>query len=148
VTTIVLADDHSTVRRYVRELLEEEPEFHIIGEASDGVETTQIVEHLQPHILVLDLIMEGMDGIEVTQQVVKISPKTRVIIYSMYGNEAYVIAALQAGAKAYVLKESASYELVHAIHEVVAGHVYMPAPLSQTIIDKYQEKANNAKADT
>jgi DNA-binding NarL/FixJ family response regulator len=148
VTTIVLADDHPAVRRYVRELLEEEPAFHIIGEASDGVETTQIVEHLQPHVLVLDLIMEGMNGIEVTQQVVKTSPKTRVVIYSMYGNEAYVVAALRAGAKAYVLKESASDELVRAIYEVVAGHVYLPAPLSQTIIDEYQEKADNAEADT
>jgi DNA-binding NarL/FixJ family response regulator len=130
-TTIVLADDHAAVRRHVRALLEEEPDFGVIGEAADGLETVQTVEHLQPDVLVLDLMMGGMNGIEVTQRVARSSPNTGVVIYSIYGIKAYVVEALQAGAKAYVLKGLDSAELVRAIREVAAGRMYLPGYLSQ-----------------
>jgi DNA-binding NarL/FixJ family response regulator len=123
---MVLADDHASVRKHVRALLQQESGFHVIGEAADGLETVQTVERLQPDILVLDLMMECMNGIEVTQWVVRNFPKTGIVIYSIYGNKAYVVQALQAGAKAYVLKGSDSAELVRAIREVATGHMYLP----------------------
>jgi DNA-binding NarL/FixJ family response regulator len=130
-TTIVLADDHAAVRRHVRALLEEEPDFGVIGEAADGLETVQTVEHLKPDVLVLDLMMGGMNGIEVTRRVARSSPNTGVVIYSIYGIKAYVVEALQAGAKAYVLKGLDSAELVRAVREVAAGRIYLPGYLSQ-----------------
>src|SRR5512147_2827783 len=122
--TIVLADDHNVVRHGLRALLEAEPDFRVIGEASDGLETAQMVERLKPDVLVVDLMMSGINGLEVTRQVSKRSPGTNVVILSMYGNEGYVLEALRAGAKAYVLKESTSEELVRAVREASSGNHY------------------------
>ncbi len=143
--TIVLADDHQAVRRQVRALLEEEPDFEVIGEAGCGLEAAQIVESSKPDVLVLDLVMGDMNGFEVTRLLAKKSPATGIVIYSMYGSEAYVSAALQAGARAYVLKGSSSAELVHAIREVAAGNFYMPGSLSRDVIKKSLEKSDGAE---
>lgn len=137
---IVLAEDHHVVRQGLRSLLEAEPDFTIIGEAANGLETAQIVEKLQPDVLVVDLMMSGMNGIEVTRQVSKYSPKTCVVILSMYGNEAYVVEALQAGAKAYVLKESTSDELIRAVRKAATKHRYLSSPLSEQAIEAYMQK--------
>lgn len=142
-TTIVLADDHHVVRQALRALLETEPDFHVIGEAGDGLETVRLVERLQPDSLVLDLMMSDINGLEVTRQVSKRSPRTRVVILSMYGNEAYVVEALRVGAKAYVLKESTSGELVRAIREAVAGRHYLGAPMSEQAIKTYMQKTES-----
>ncbi|MBE0481455.1 MAG: response regulator transcription factor [Dehalococcoidia bacterium] len=147
VTTVVLADDHHIVRQGLKALLEAEPGFHVIGEAADGLEAVRIVERLQPDVLVLDLMMAGMNGLEVTRQVSKRSPKTGVVILSMYANEAYVIEALQVGAKSYVLKESTANELVRAVIEVAAGRRYLGPPLSEQAIDAYMQKAKGSTFD-
>ncbi len=142
-TTIVLADDHQVVRQALRALLETEPDFHVIGEAGDGLETVRLVERLQPDSLVLDLMMGDINGLEVTRQVSKRSPRTRVVILSMYGNEAYVVEALRVGARAYVLKESSSGELVRAIREAVAGRHYLGPPMSEQAIKTYMQKTES-----
>ena len=136
-TTIVLADDHHVVRHGLRALLTSEPDFEIIGETADGLETVRLVESLQPDILLLDLMMGGINGLEVTRQVTKRVPSTSVIILSMYGNQGYVVEALRGGAKAYVLKESTSEELIRAIHEVAAGRHYLSSSLSERVIEGY-----------
>ena len=146
-TTIVLADDHHIVRCGLRALLEVEPDFKVVGEAGDGLEAAELVERLQPDALVLDLMMPGLNGLEVTRQVGRRSPRTRVVILSMYGNEAYVVEALKAGAKAYVLKESTSEELVRAIREAVVDRHYLSSPLSEHAIKAYIEKAEAAGLD-
>lgn len=140
-TSIVLADDHHVVRQGLKALLEKEPDFEIVGEAGDGLETVQLVEKLLPNILVLDLMMGGINGIEVTRQVIKRAPKTAVVIFSIYGNEAYVLEALRAGAKAYVLKESTLSELVRAIREASTGHRYLGPPLPELAIEAYLQKS-------
>jgi len=142
--SIVLADDHQIVRHGLKALLEAEADFEVVGEASDGIEAVNLVESLQPGVLVTDLMMGGMSGIEVTYQVVKRSPKTAVVILSMYGNEAYVHEALRAGARAYVLKDSTSEELVRAVREAVQGHRYLSSPLSEKAIEAYMEKSAEA----
>ena len=90
-TKIVLADDHHVVRQGLRGLLDAEPDFSVVGEAGDGLEAVQLVERLQPNVLVLDLMMPGLNGLEVTRQVSQRSPQTRVIILSMRATEAYVL---------------------------------------------------------
>ena len=147
VERIVLADDHHVVRRGLKTLLEAEPDFDVIGEASDGLEAADLVERLQPDVLVLDMVMPGLNGVEVTRRAAKHSPQTRIVILSMYDNEAYVLEALRAGAKAYVLKRSTSEELVRAIREAIAGRYYLSPPLSGRAIEAYMEKAKDVTMD-
>lgn len=145
--TIVLADDHHLVRHGLRTLLEEQPEFKIVGEAGDGVEAIKLVETLQPDVLVLDLMMGGMNGLEVTRQVCRRFPKTQIVILSMYGTEAYVLGALRAGARAYVLKEAKSDELVLAVRKAAEGHRYLSSSLSQRAIRAYSKKGEETHSD-
>ena len=146
-TTIVLADDHHVVRHGLRALLASEPDFEIIGETADGLETVRLVESLQPDILLLDLMMGGINGLEVTRQVTKRVPGTSVIILTMYGNQGYVVEALRGGAKAYVLKELTSEELIRAIHEVAVGRHYLSSSLSERVIEGYIRKPEAAGLD-
>jgi two-component system, NarL family, response regulator NreC len=146
-TTIVLADDHPLVRQGLRTLLQAEPEFRLIGEAGDGLEATRLVEDLKPNVLVLDLMMPGIKGLEVIRQVTKHSPQTRVVVLSMYANEAYVMEALRNGAAGYVLKESNLVELVEAVRAVARGRRYLSPPLSERAIEEYTQKAKGAPLD-
>ena len=140
-TTIVLADDHPIVRLGLRTVLEAEPDFQVIGEAGDGLETMPLVERLQPQVLVLDLLMPGLSGLEVARQVRQRAPETRVIVLSMHANEAYVLEALRHGAAAYVLKETSSAELVQAVRAVVAGRRYLSRLLSERALEAYAQRA-------
>jgi len=141
-TNIVLADDHHIVRQGLKSLLESEADFKVVGEASDGLEAIRLCEQYKPDILVVDMVMKGMNGIETTRQVTKSCPNLTVVILSMYDNENYVVEALQAGAKAYVVKESTATELVRAIHEARVGHRYLSPPLSERAINAYLQKSS------
>ena len=142
-TTIVLAEDHQIVRQGIRAILEREPGFNVVGECSDGLEAAQLVEQIQPDVLVLDLMIPSLSGVEVARQVRQRSPSTCIVILSMHTAEAYVLEALQAGAMAYVLKESHSDELVRAIRNALDGRKYLSPPLSQRAIDIYIQKAGS-----
>ena len=139
---IVLADDSHIVRQGVCALLETEPDFCILAEARDGLETVRMVERFHPDILLLDLIMPEMNGFEVTRVVRNRFPKTNVVILTMHANEAYVLEALQAGAQGYVIKDSSSKELVRAIREAAAGRRYLGPPLSEELIEAYRKRAS------
>lgn len=145
--TILLADDHPIVRHGLRTLLEVEPDFRVVGEVNDGLEAVKQVERLQPDVLVLDLMMPGLTGLEVTRQTRQRSPGTRVIILSMYSNEAYVLEALRNGATGYVLKKSSPDQLVQAVHEVVAGRSFLSKSLSERAIEVYRQKAEDVPPD-
>jgi DNA-binding NarL/FixJ family response regulator len=146
-TTILLADDHQVMREGLRALLEAEPDFQVIGEAGDGLETVRLVESLHPDVLVVDMIMPGMNGVEVTKRLRQSSPATAVVVLSMYGVESYVHKAMRAGAKAYVLKEASASELVHAIREAVAGRRYLSRTLSEQAIDTYVKETLSTALD-
>jgi two-component system response regulator NreC len=133
--TIILADDHLVVREGIRILLECEPGFKVIGEASDGLAVPDLVARLRPEVLVLDLMLPGMRGLEVLREVRKSTPATRVVVLSMYGNDAYVAEALRGGASGYVVKDSGSIELIRAIREAVAGRRYLSPPLSERLAE-------------
>lgn len=127
---IVLADDHGLARGYVKDLLSDEQDLEIIGEASDGVEAVELTARLKPDILVTDFKMPRLNGIEVTTRIRQLSPDTRVIILSLYGDKAYVDSALKAGAQAYVLKKFSADGLTDAIRAVVAGKNYLSPSIS------------------
>jgi two-component system, NarL family, response regulator NreC len=147
VISIVLADDHQVVRKGLQALLSAEPGFEVVGEACDGLETIRVVEELKPNVLILDLMMNGVNGLEVARQLTKATPQTSIVILSMHSNEAYVLEALRSGARAYVLKESPSDELVRAIREVSVGHCYLAAPLSERAIEAYTQKTSVKPSD-
>jgi DNA-binding NarL/FixJ family response regulator len=138
--TIVLGDDHNIVLKGLRALLESQPGFSVIGEATDGLEVSSLVERLKPDVLVVDLMMPGLSGFDVARRVVKRVPKTRVIILSMYSSEPHVVEALQSGAMAYVVKDASPEELANAIREVFAGRRYLSAPYSNELIDTYLKR--------
>ncbi len=147
VVTVVLVDDHNVVRQGLRTLLEAESDLHVVGEAANGLEAIKMVDSFQPDVLVVDLMLGGMNGLEVTRQVCKRSPRTGIVILSMYGNEAYVHEALRSGAKAYILKESTSNELVRAVREAAVGHRYLSPPLSERAIEAYMQKTEATALD-
>jgi DNA-binding NarL/FixJ family response regulator len=135
------------VRQGFKALLENKEDFSVIAEAGDGLEAVKVTTRMKPDILVVDLIMPGINGLEVTRQVGQLSPHTRVIVLSMYQDEAYVIEALQNGACGYVLKESNISDLVKAIREVAAGRHYLSSPLSELAIAAYKEKTKGVSLD-
>lgn len=142
--TIFLVDDHHVVRQGIRNLLETEPDFSVVGEASTGLEAVQMIERLTPDVVVLDLMMPGLNGLEVTRQV---QAKTKVLILSMHSNEAYVLEALQNGAYGYVLKDSTAEELIQAVHEVARGKRYLSPPFSERAIAAYIHRTKASAMD-
>ncbi len=146
-TTIVLADDHHVVRQGLRVLLEAEPNFSVVGEAAEGLAVIEMVERLKPNVLIVDVMMPGVNGLEVTRQVRQRSPETRVVILSMYANEAYVLEALRIGAAGYVLKGANAAALIQAVREVAAGRRYLSPPLTDHAIEAYLQKAQAAPLD-
>ena len=146
-TSIVLVDDHNVVRQGLRAILEAEVDFSVVGEASNGLDGIRLVDSLHPDILVVDIMMNGINGLEVARRISRSSPKTGIVVLSMYDNEAYVIEALKAGAKAYVLKGATSNELVEAIRAVAAGRRYLSSPISERAIETYMRKAEAPSVD-
>lgn len=146
-TTIVLADDHRIVRQGLRALLTGEADFEVVGEADDGREALELVRRLNPDVLVLDLMMPGLNGLEVARQLPRQSPGVRVVVLSMYDDEGFVLEALANGVSGYVLKDSNSSDLVHAVREVAAGRRYLSPPLSDRAIEAYQQRAKVGTMD-
>lgn len=144
---IVLADDHHVVRQSFRLLLEAEPDFHVLGEAASGLEAVELAERLKPDVVVVDIMMPELNGVEVARRIKKESPKTVIVILSMYENEAYVLEGLRAGISAYVLKKSTAQELVYAIRQGIAGHVFLSPPLSEHAIEAYLQKTQGSPLD-
>ena len=145
--TILLADDHPLVRRGLRTLLETEAGFSVVGEAADGIQAIQMVEHFQPSIMIVDLMMPNLNGLEVLRQVSRRSPKTRMIVLSMQSAEPYVMEAFRSGAIGYLLKDSPPEELIDAIHQVMLGVKYLSPKLPEWLIDTTTKPSENAKQD-
>lgn len=137
VTRVVIVDDHTIVRQGLRKLLDSEDGIEVIGEASDGREAVARAGELMPHVMVLDLSMPGLNGLEAVRQILKRSPKTRVLILSMHKNDAYVLQSLRNGASGYVLKDSATEEIVTAIRALSRGESYLSPTISRVVIDDY-----------
>ena len=104
--TVALADDHVVVRQGLRLLLESDPECEVVGEAADGLGALDLVKRRKPDVLIVDLMMPGMDGLETTRRVSRLKSGTRVIVLTMYGDDAYLVDAFKGGAAAFVVKES------------------------------------------
>lgn len=134
---IVLADDHTIVRSGLRALLERRSNLIVVGEASNGREIIDVVEQELPDVALMDIAMPLLNGIEATERIVSGWPKTAVIVLSMHSDEAYVLRALKAGARGYLLKDSAQADLIQAIEAVTAGKAFFSPAVSKVLADDY-----------
>ncbi|HZT39638.1 MAG TPA: response regulator transcription factor [Bryobacteraceae bacterium] len=134
---ILLADDHRVMRSGLKLLLEREPDLRVVGEASDGRETVAMAERENPDVVVMDIAMPAMNGIEATRQIVARNPDTAVAILSMHSDESYVIRSLKAGAKAYLLKDSAEADLIAAIRAITDGKSFFSPAISRLLKEEY-----------
>jgi two-component system, NarL family, response regulator NreC len=146
-TTVLLVDDHHVVRRGIRALLENEAGIQVVGEAGTGVEAARLAQQLRPDVLIIDLMLADMSGLEVIRQLRKRAPATSAVVLSMYGNDCYVVEALQAGARAYVLKDSPPEELMRAVREAAMGRRYLAPPLSDRAIEVYLLRSEDSQLD-
>jgi DNA-binding NarL/FixJ family response regulator len=121
---ILVADDHTIVRTGLRMLIEREAGLQIVGEAADGHQTVELAAHLQPDVAVVDVGMPLLNGIEASPQIIRQSPRTAIVILSIHSDEAYLLRALRAGARAYLLKDSAEADVVAAIRSVAQGRPF------------------------
>lgn len=144
-TTIVLADDHPFVRQGLRAVLQAEKEFHLLGEAENGLDAVRLVERLRPQVLIVDLMMPGLHGLQVTREVSKTG--TQVVVLSMQADEPYVLEALRNGAKAYVMKDAPPQELILALREAAAGRRYLSSPLTERAVEIFRKASLDIPMD-
>ena len=145
--TVVLADDHAIVRDGLQLLLDTQQDIEVVGSVSNGREAVQAVEQLRPDVVILDIAMPELNGIEATVQIREIHP-AEVIILSMHSAIEHVSRALKAGARGYLLKESAGVEVVNAVRTVHSGHRYLSQKISDQLIDDYVHQRDLAEAES
>ena len=131
---VVLAEDHHVVRQGIRALLEQTEDIEVVGEVEDGQAAVDVVQRLAPDVLVLDIGMPRLNGIQATAQVRTQQPATQVVILSMYSDETLVRQALRSGARGYLLKRSATEELLLAIRAASRGEIYLSPAITDTVL--------------
>lgn len=134
---VLVADDHTIIRSGLRLLLERHSGFEVVGEAADGRQTLELAESLRPDVVVLDIAMPNLNGIEAAKQIAAKLPKVSVIVLSMHSDESYVLRALKAGARGYLLKDSAESDIINAIRAVSQGKAYFSPEISRMLMDDY-----------
>ncbi len=136
-TRVMLADDHKIMREGLKALLEKQPDLEVAAEAENGLDAVRLAKKLMPHIVIMDIGMPGLNGIEATRRITADLPSTKVIALSMHSDKRFVIEMLKAGVSAYLLKDSASEELVSAIRTVLAGKPYLSPKITGVVLQDY-----------
>ena len=137
---VLLADDHALFRQGLRSLLEAEGDIRVIGEAKDGREALRAALETNPDVILMDIQMPGLDGAEATKEILKEKPDAKVVMLTMYRQDAYVFEAVKAGARGYLLKDVSADELIDAVRRVAAGEVLLDAELAEQIIQDFRAK--------
>ena len=134
---IILADDHAAMRHGLRLVLEQQADFDVVGEVSDGREAVALAENLKPDVAVLDITMPNLNGIEAARQITARQPGVSIVVLSMHADESFVLRALKAGSRGYVLKESAEGDLINAIRLVSEGKSFFSPTVSRMLVQDY-----------
>lgn len=137
---VLICDDHGVMRKGLRLQLEQHPDFGVVGEASDGRIAVQMAEDLCPDVLLMDIGMPNLNGIQATALIAKTNPKVGIVILSMYSDEEYLLRALNAGARGYLLKESAEEDLDRAVRAVAQGKSFFSPAIQATLRDDYMRQ--------
>lgn len=141
--TVFIADDHGVMRDGLRLLIETQPDMQVVGTASNGRKAVASITKLRPDVALLDITMPELNGIEAAWQIRQISPATQVIILSVHSSEEYISRAFEAGARGYVLKDSAGTEVINAVRVVSTGHRYLSMAISDKVIESYERHRQN-----
>jgi DNA-binding NarL/FixJ family response regulator len=137
---ILLADDHNVIRKGLRLLLESHPEFTVVAEAADGRQAVEQAIASRPDVVVLDISMPHLSGTEAAERITNALPATAIVILSMHSDEGYVLRALKAGAKGYLLKDSAEGDLIEAIRTVCGGKAFFSPEVSRVLAEDYMRE--------
>ena len=137
---VLLADDHQLMRSGIRLMLERETDLSVVGEANDGREAVALAKSLRPDVVVMDIGMANLNGIEAAQQMTGDRAEIAVVMLSMHSDESYVLRALKAGARGYLLKDSAEADLIKAVHAVAGGKSFFSPAVSKVLLDDYVRK--------
>jgi len=132
---VILAEDHTLVRQGFRRLLEDDPRVTVVGEARTGLEAMEKCKELRPDVVVMDLSMPELGGLEATAEILKANPQIRILILSMYSNEAYVRKAFELGAKGYMLKNAIEMDLSRAVLALAEGEAYFSPGISHIVLE-------------
>src|SRR4030043_195219 len=135
-TRILIADDHAMLREGMRNLLEQEKDFELVGEATDGEEAVRIAKELKPDIVIMDIVMPKLNGVEATKQIKQVSPSTALLILTAYSDIRYIIGLLEAGACGYLLKNSPGKEVVKAIRAVRSGESVLDPEVTRKLVQR------------
>ncbi|HLW75718.1 MAG TPA: response regulator transcription factor [Bryobacteraceae bacterium] len=141
---ILLADDHTVMRSGLRLLLERQPNLHVVAEAADGREAVDMAAEEKPDVVVMDIAMPHLNGVEAARQIALKNPDTAIVILSMHSDESYVIRSLKAGARAYLLKDSAEADLIAAIAAITEGKSYFSPAVSRLLKEDYMHRLAEA----
>ncbi len=142
---MMIADDHGIVRQGLRAVLTRDPGLEVVGESADGREAVRLAEELKADIVIMDISMPQLNGIEATTRIVRNNSKTGVVILSMHSDETYLLRALDAGARGYLLKDTADGDLINAIHAVSAGKTYFSEAITKTLAEDYMRNMEQRK---
>ncbi|MDD5641233.1 MAG: response regulator transcription factor [Syntrophales bacterium] len=145
-TKILLADDHQIMREGLVALLEREPGLQVVGQAEDGRAAVQLARKVNPDVVVMDVSMPDLNGIDATRQILEENAQIKVIALSMHADRRFVKGMLQAGASGYLLKHSASQELIKAIKVVMANRVYLSPEVAGVVVEDYKAPAPDTSA--
>ncbi len=144
---VLLAEDHTIVRKGIRSLLDDDKDIEVVDEAEDGREAIEKAEKLQPDVVVMDITMPGLNGLEATRQIKKHFPEIKVLILSMHANEEYIFQTLRAGASGYLIKKAAPRDLILAIQAAKRGESFLSPSISRTVIEEYIKKAEKTNEE-
>lgn len=134
---ILLADDHNVIRKGLRLLLESQPDFRVVAEAANGRQAVELAEQTKPDVAVLDIAMPHLTGTDAAARIAELLPTTGIVILSVHSDEGYVLRSLKAGAKGYLLKDSAEGDLIEAIRAVSQGKAFFSPEISRMLVEDY-----------
>jgi DNA-binding NarL/FixJ family response regulator len=135
--SVLVCDDHAIFREGIKKVLGANPRLNIVGEAATGMQAVEMTKSLHPDLVVMDIAMPEQNGIEATRQMMELRPETRVVILSVHSRKTFIIESLKAGARGYVLKDSAGEKLLDAIDAVLKGECYLDSPVAGHIVDEF-----------